>query len=207
MIEVNLYAITPNDFNSRVGRCVARNRFDQEAMGIGVIEFAKGFLKENLDKFEGGIGNNDLEDLINSDTVLSRKDMSCINYFLGKLGYKLQIQNVADDEENATGVPSGEVIEWNVIDNNFIQNDYPTATKLMPSSGTEIIGTLKMIVDQCGLFDSSKFAGLKNPFTDLITNLERIKGVTGGNNGTIIAKIYELLDDCGITIFCATSED
>jgi hypothetical protein len=60
MIEVNLYAITPNDFNSRVGRCVARNRFDQEAMGIGVIEFAKGFLKENLDKFEGGIGNNDL---------------------------------------------------------------------------------------------------------------------------------------------------
>jgi hypothetical protein len=207
MIEVNLYAITPNDFNSRVGRCVARNRFDQEAMGIGVIEFAKGFLKENLDKFEGGIGNNDLEDLINSDTVLSRKDMSCINYFLGKLGYKLQIQNVADDEENATGVPSGEVIEWNVIDNNFIQNDYPTATKLMPSSGTEIIGTLKMIVDQCGLFDASKFAGLKNPFTDLITNLERIKGVTGGNNGTIIAKIYELLDDCGITIFCATSED
>jgi hypothetical protein len=207
MIEVNLYAITPNDFNSRVGRCVARNRFDQEAMGIGVIEFAKGFLKENLDKFEGGIGNNDLEDLINSDTVLSRKDMSCINYFLGKLGYKLQIQNVADDEENATGVPSGEVIEWNVIDNNFIQNDYPTATKLMPSSGTEIIGTLKMIVDQCGLFDASKFAGLKNPFTELITNLERIKGVTGGNNGTIIAKIYELLDDCGITIFCATSED
>ena len=207
MIEVNLYAITPNDFNSRVGRCVARNRFDQEAMGIGVIEFAKGFLKENLDKFEGGIGNNDLEDLINSDTVLSRKDMSCINYFLGKLGYKLQIQNVADDEENATGVPSGEVIEWNVIDNNFIQNDYPTATKLMPSSGTEIIGTLKMIVDQCGLFDASKFAGLKNPFTDLITNLERIKGVTGGNNGTIIARIYELLDDCGITIFCATSED
>jgi len=207
MIEVNLYAITPNDFNSRVGRCVARNRFDQEAMGIGVIEFAKGFLKENLDKFEGGIGNNDLEDLINSDTVLSRKDMSCINYFLGKLGYKLQIQNVADDEENATGVPSGEVIEWNVIDNNFIQNDYPTATKLMPSSSTEIIGTLKMIVEQCGLFDASKFAGLKNPFTDLITNLERIKGVTGGNNGTIIAKIYELLDDCGITIFCATSED
>jgi len=207
MIEVNLYAITPNDFNSRVGRCVARNRFDQEAMGIGVIEFAKGFLKENLDKFEGGIGNNDLEDLINSDTVLSRKDMSCINYFLGKLGYKLQIQNVADDEENATGVPSGEVIEWNVIDNNFIQNDYPTATKLMPSSGTEIIGTLKMIVNQCGLFDDTKFAGLKNPFTDLITNLERIKGVTGGNNGTIIAKIYELLDDCGITIFCATSED
>lgn len=207
MIEVNLYAITPDDFNSRVGRCVARNRFDQEAMGVSVIDFTKGFLKENLDKFEGGIGNNDLEDLINSDTVLSRKDMSCINYFLGKLGYKVQIQNVADDEENATGVPSGEVIEWNVIDNNFIQNDYPTATKLMPSAGTEIIGTLKQIINQCGLFDTSKFAGLKNPFTDLITNLERIKNVTGGNNGTIIAKIYELLDNCGISIFCATSED
>jgi hypothetical protein len=207
MIEVNLYAITPNDPNSRVGRCVARNRFDQEAMGISVIDFAKSFLKENLDKFEGGIGNNDLEDLINSDAVLSRKDMSCVNYFLGLLGYKLQIQNVADDEEDATGVPSGEVVEWNVIDNNFLQNDYPTATKILPAAGTEITAILKQIVDQSGLFDLGKFAGLKNPFTDLMTNLERIKNVSGANNGTIISRIYELLDQLGIEIFCATSED
>lgn len=207
MIEVNLYAITPNDPNSRVGRCVARNRFDQEAMGIGVIEFAKGFLKENLDKFEGGIGNNDLEDLINSDTVLSRKDMSCINYFLNKIGYKLQIQNVADDEENPTGVPTGETIEWNVIDYNFIQNDYPTATKIIPAAGTEIFATLKQIVDQSGLFEIGKFSGLKNPFTELMTNIERIKNLTGSNNGTLISKVYDILSELGIEIFCATSED
>ncbi len=207
MIEVNLYAITPNDPNSRVGRCVARNRFDKEAMGISVVDFVKGFLKENLDKFEGGIGNNDLEDLINSDTVLSRKDMSCINYFLGNIGYKVQVQNVTDDEENPTGVPTGEVIEWNVIDNNFIQYDYPTATKIIPSSGSDIVGVLKQIIDQSGLFEPAKFSGLKNPFTELMTNLERIKNISGANNGTLIARIYDILDQLGITIFCATSED
>jgi len=207
MIEVNLYAITPNDVNSRVGRCVARNRFDVETMGVGVIEFVKGFLKDNLDKFEGGIGNNQLEDLINSDTVLSRKDMACINYFLGKIGYKVQIQNVADDEDNATGVPSGDVVEWNIIDNNFIQNDYPTATKIIPAGTTEITAIIKQIVNQSGLFDQTKFAGFKDPFQELISNLDRIKNITGSNNGTIISKIYDLLDSLGITIFCATSED
>jgi hypothetical protein len=133
--------------------------------------------------------------------------MSCINYFLGKLGYKLQIQNVADDEENATGVPSGEVIEWNVIDNNFIQNDYPTATKLMPSSGTEIIGTLKMIVNQCGLFDDSKFAGLKNPFTELLNDLDAIKRTTGSVSSSITTKIYSLLDRLNFKVICIAGED
>ena len=133
--------------------------------------------------------------------------MACINYFLGKLGYKLQIQNVADDEENATGVPSGEVIEWNVIDNNFIMNDYPTATKIVPAATTEITAIIKQVVDQSGLFEQSKFAGFKDPFKELISNLDRIKNVTGANSGTIIAKIYDLLDNLGITIFCATSED
>jgi len=206
MIEVNLYSVNPSDPNARVGRCVARNRFDKEAMGISVVDFAKGFLKDNLDKFEGGIGNNTLEGLINSDTVLSRKDMSCINYFLSKLGYKLQIQNVADDEENVEGV-SGDMIEWNIIDNNFIQFDYPTATKLVPAPGTDIISVLKHIIDQSGLFDETKFSGMKNPFTELISNGEKIKNITGSTNGTIVAKIYDLLDSLGISIFCATSED
>ena len=206
MIEVNLYAVNPNDPNARVGRCVARNRFDKEAMGISVVEFAKGFLKNNLDKFEGGIGNNALEGLINSDTVLSRKDMSCINYFLSQIGYKLQIQNVADDEENADGI-SGETVEWNIIDNNFIQYDYPTATKLSPTPGADITNVLKQIVNQSGLFEEGKFGGMKNPFTELIENAERIKDVTGATNSTIIAKIYDLLENLGITIFCAVSED
>lgn len=206
MIEVNLYAITRDDVNARVGRCVARNRFDKEAMGVSVIEFAKGFLKDNLGNIPG-FSDTALEELINSDTVLSRRDMSCINYFLGQQGYKLQIQNVADDEDNPTGVPTGEVIEWNIIDNNFIQNDYPTATKITPAAGTEITSVLKQIIDQSGLFDESKFAGMKNPFKELIDTLDRIKGVTGANNGTIVAKIYDLLDNLGITVFCAISED
>ena len=34
---------------------------------------------------------------------------------------KMVGKNVTDDEDNAQGVPDGDVIEWNVIDYNFIQ--------------------------------------------------------------------------------------
>ena len=56
MIEVNLYSIPVDDFNSRVGRCVARNRFDKETMGVTIEEFVKGFLRDNLDKIESKLG-------------------------------------------------------------------------------------------------------------------------------------------------------
>lgn len=207
MIEVNLYAIPKDDVNARVGKCIARSRFDREAMGVSVERFVKGFLKENLDNFEAGIGQNELTALINSDTTLSRKDVACINYYLCAAGFKLQIQNVADDEENANGVPSGEVIEWNVIDRDFVQNDYPTATKLMPSADQDVISILKQIVDQSGLFSSDKFAGLKNPFTPLFDGLNRIKGISGSINSTLVSKVYDYLDQVGIEVFCATSED
>ena len=48
MIEVNLYSIPSQDINSMVGRCVARSRFDKEGMGVSVMEFVKGFLKNLL---------------------------------------------------------------------------------------------------------------------------------------------------------------
>lgn len=207
MIEVNLYAIPAGEGTSRAGRCIARNRFDRDAMGTTPEEFLKGFLKNNLEKFEGGIGNNELVETINSSNVLTRRDLSCINHYLIKAGYMFQIVNVADDEENATGVPSGETIEWNVIDKNFIQNNYPTATKIIPGEGGNIAKTLRQIVEQSGLFDSSKFSGLKNPFTKLLNDLDYIKKNTGEINASIVTKIYALLDECGIEIFCAASED
>ena len=207
MIEVNLYSIPAGDNSARVGKCLARNRFDREAMGVSVPEFVKGFLKDNIDKFEVGTANPELNSLINSDGVLSRKDLACINYYLIRSGFMFQVQNVADDEDNATGVPSGDVIEWNVIDNNFIQNDYPTATKIIPGVDQDIPTVLHQIVEQSGLFDTDKFAGLKNPFTDLFTNLERIKSVSGSINATLVSRVYETLDQVGFSIFCATSEN
>lgn len=205
MIEVNLYSVPAQDVNSMVGRCVARARFDKEGMGSSVMEFVKGFLRDNMSNFESAVGNADLMSLINSDAVISTRDFACINYCLAQSGFTVQIQNVADDEENATGV-SGETIEWNVIDYNFMQYDYPTATKIIPGEKS-ISEVLKQIVAQSGLFDSAKFSGVKNPFTELLNNLEKIKNISGSINPTITSKIYNLLDDMGIKVFCATSED
>lgn len=206
MIEVNLYSVPSQDINSPVGRCVARARFDKEGMGSSIPEFVKGFLKENLSNFESAVGNSELTSLLNSDTILSTRDISCINYALSQSGFMVQIQNVADDEENATGVPSGDVVEWNVIDRNFMQFDYPTATKIMPGDKS-IPEILRMIVDQSGLFDPNKFSGIKNPFTELLNNLDKIKSISGSINPTITSQIYNLLDKMGINVFCATSED
>lgn len=207
MIEVNLYSIQPGDNNARVGKCLARNRFDREAMGVSVEDFVKEFLRNNLEKFEVGVGNQELTEMINSTVTMSRKDLACVNHYLIQAGYMVAIQNVADDEENPTGVPDGEVIEWNVIDRNFVQNDYPTATKILPAPGTDIPTILKQIEDGAGLFNPDKFSGLKNPFDSLFTNLERIKNISGEVNATIVTRIYEYLDQLGISVFCATSED
>jgi len=207
MIEVNLYSIQPGDFHATVGKCIARNRFDKEAIGKTIEEFVKGFLKSNLEKFEAGIGNADLTEMINStDATFSRRDISCINHYLMEAGYMVQVQNVTDDEEDATGVPTG-VVEWNVIDGNFVQFDYPTTTKIIPGEGLDVLGVLHRIVDQSGLFNADKFAGLKNPFVELMANLDRVKNTTGSINSSAVTRVYEYLDELGIKIFCATSED
>lgn len=207
MIEVNLYSIPAKESSARVGRCVARNRFDKESMGVSVEEFVKGFLKDNLGKFEGGIGSFELTEMINSSSVtFSRKDVACINHYLIEVGYMLQIINVTDDEDNATGIPDGDAIEWNIIDHNFYQNGYPTATKLMPGTSQDIPAILRQIVEQSGTYNSDKFSGLKNPFTELLNNLDFVKKTSGDVNSNIVAKIYQLLDEVGISVFCATSE-
>ena len=177
MIEVNLYSIPANDPSSKVGACIARNRFDRESLGVSIEEFVKGFLRNNLSLMSGGISDGPVSELINSNTTLTRKDMACLNYYLEKAGYRVQIQNVTDDEENPTGVPSGNMIEWNVIDSNFVQFDYPTAIKIIPNPDQDLVDVLKIIINQSGLFDPNKFAGMKNPFTDLVVNLDRIKNI------------------------------
>lgn len=206
MIEVNLYSVPANEISAKVGRCVARSRFDKEAMGTTVEKFVMAFLRDNLEKFEAKI-NDKLVEIINSTSTFTRRDISCINYYLSKHGYILKIYNVTDDEENALGIPSGEVVEWNIIDYNFMQNDYPTATKIIPGTGDILDSTIADVVEQASLFNKDKFAGLKNPFTDLIENIKRIKTVNGSINPSLVGKIYDILSQAGVEIFCATSEE
>jgi hypothetical protein len=208
MIEVNLMSISTADANTMVGRCVARSRFSRETLGVGIMEFVKRFLGENLDTLETAVKSSELVSLINSDdTSFSTNDFRSINYLLNQVGYKVTIWNVADDEENAVGVPSGEVVEWNIVNHNFIQNDYPTATKLMPDTTMAMSDVLKKIVEQCGLFNKEKFAGIRDPFAPLLANLEQEKKVTGRINASITTQIYNLLSQMGIEVFCAISEE
>ena len=206
MIEVSLYSIQGTDPSVMVGRCVARSRFDQETMGINAMQFVKGFLRNNLDTLDGALSSSELSSFLNSDTTMTTKDFASICYFLSQAGYKVTIWNVTDDEDNAQGVPDGDVIEWNVIDYNFIQNDYPTATKVLPSENETIGNTVTKIVEQCGLFDEDKFAGIRNPFKSLLLNLKETAEVTGSVQGSTITQIYALLKQMGIEIFCALSE-
>ena len=166
------------------------------------MKFVKAFLKNNVSTFQSALGNPELVSLINDDTALTTRDFACINYYLVKAGFKVQIQNVADDVPNENNIPTG-VVEWNIIDHNFIQNDYPTTTKIIPSDGQDIADILKGVIDHTGLFNPDKFGGVKNPFTVLVANLERIKKTNGSINSTITTKIYGILDDLGINVFCA----
>lgn len=205
MIEVNFLSVPVEEPNSMVGNCVARSRFDKEKMGVGVNEFVKGFLANNLEKFEIKVGNPDVTNLINGEGILTRRDLACINYCLQKSGLRFEVFNVADDEDNSVGVPSG-IVEWNVIDRNFIQDDYPTSTKFLPSESDTIIDTLKNIVNTIGVF-GNKFVGIKNPFTELFRTLDTVKKTTGMISPGLTAKVYETLDQLGFRVLCLSSEE
>jgi hypothetical protein len=207
MIEVNLFSISSTDpTTAMTGRCIARSRFSKESMGVSIMEYVKDFLKDNLDTLETAIGNADLVSIINSDQVMTTKDFFSIQYYLGDLGYTVKIWNVADDEVNELGIPEGSIVEWNVIDRSFIQYDYPTATKIVPGPDEGIADILKNIVEQSGLFDSDKFNGIKNPFSILVNNLKQEQETMGNVNPGICTRLYALLSQLGIDIFCATSE-
>lgn len=206
MIEVSLYSVpTGSDVNVSMGTCVDRTRFDKDAMNTSIMDFVKGFLKNNVQSFEVALGNADIISFINSDTIMNTKDFACINYYLAKAGYLVKIQNVTDDEENPTSVPS-EMAEWNIVDTNFIQNDYPTAIKIISSDGMDIVEVLKKAVDQSGLFDDTKMPGIKNPLKEAIESMSKIKNSLGRIEPGFATKVYDILDQVGIKVFLAVGE-
>lgn len=205
MIEVSLYAIAPDDTYAKTGRCVARNRFDKEAMGTSVEEFVRGFLKDNLERFSGD--GRDINGILEDNKFLSRIDLACINNLLAKIGYTFIVTTVADDEENPTGVPTGDVVEWNIINLNNLQDDYPVATKIVPSLPQDFIEIFDQIIGGCGFYNEDKFSGIKNPFSAEMNVLKSTKEKTGASSESAISKIHRLLEEHGIRIFVATSED
>lgn len=208
MIEVNLFSVPASQQDYTIGKSVSRTRFDKDTLGVSVMEFVKGFIKDNLDSLENPLGNADLVAMINSETIgWSTKDFMSLKYLLRQVGYDVTIWNVADDEENASGVPSGDIIEWNIIDETFVQNDYPTTTKIIPSQSQSIQDLIRNVVEQSGLFDPNKFNGTKNPFSVLLGNLDHEVSVSGRVNSAIISQIYSLLGQMGISIFFAESND
>lgn len=134
-------------------------------------------------------------------------DLVCINNLLIKIGYTFMVTTVADDEENPTGVPTGDIVEWNIINLNNLQDDYPVATKIVPSLPQNFIEIFDQIIGGCGFYNEDKFTGIKNPFTPLMNVLKETKEKTGDLSSSITAKIHRLFEDHGIRIFVATSED
>jgi len=202
MIEVNLYSLLENSVNASAGYCVDRIRFDKEARGISVMEFVKGFLKNNLSHFESALKNNDIVDFINSDLTMRTKDFASINYYLAKAGYLVQIQNVTDDEENPVSVPAG-ITEWNIIDTTFLQYDYPTTMKVIPTDGMDIVEVLDKIVGQLSFFDRDTLGSIRNPLKEYVENLKKVKNLNGSASISLTTKIYDTLANLGIKIFTA----
>jgi hypothetical protein len=205
MIEVSLYAIEPEDHYAKTGRCVARNRFDKEAMGTSVEEFVRGFLKDNFERFSSD--GREINTILEENKFLSRMDLTCINHLLENIGYTFIITTVADDEENPTGVPTGDVVEWNIINLNHLQDDYPVATKIVPDLPQDFIKIFEQIIDGGGFYNEDKFSGVKNPFTPVMNILKETKEKTGDVSASMTAKIHRLLEEHNIRIFVASSED
>ena len=71
MIEVSLYSVpVGSDVNASMGKCVDRTRFDKDALGTGVMEFVKGFLRTNVPNFEPALQNPDIVGFINPLNVV-----------------------------------------------------------------------------------------------------------------------------------------
>lgn len=205
MIEVSLYSVPSKDINATVGTIVDRARIDYDKFGGGIMKFVKSFLKTNVHVFDAALGNPSIIEVINSSDAMTTKDLAAINYWLSRAGYLVKIQNVTDDEVNPTG-PTGGTVEWNVIDNNFMEYGYPRATKIVPAEGSDVVATLKQVIDASDIFSEDRFPGVKNPFTDLLSNLEKVKSVSGSISAPIVTKIYEILDQVGIKVFITTGE-
>ena len=95
----------------------------------------------------------------------------------------------------------------NIIDYNFIQNEYPTAVKIIPGTGMDVVSVLKQVVDNSDLFDPSKFGeDIKNPLKETVRRLELAKEKLGRIEPGLATKIYEILEQTGFKVFLATGE-
>lgn len=201
MIEVSLYSVpTGSNINTMTGKCVDRSRFDVNSLGTNVMSFVKGFLKTNLTKFETVLANPDIISLINDNSTISTADFASINYWLARVGFVVKIWNVADDEDNPVDIPA-ETTEWNIIDYNFIQYDYPTVVKIIPVAGNDVVTILKQAITTSNLFRVGK-----NPLNELIDSLEKIKNLTGNIDSSVSTRIYDIFDQVGLKAFLAIGE-
>lgn len=206
MIEVNLYSVpTGSGVNATMGHLIDRTRFNSVAMGTSIMSVVKGFLKTNVQSFETVLNNDSIISFINDDITMTTTDFACINYWLAKAGFLVQIFNVADDEDNPTAI-SAERSEWNIIDTNFVQFDYPTSVKFLPAEGMNVIDVLKKVSESGSLFDSSKLGDTKNPIKEAVDMLIKIKDATGNIEAGLSTKIYNMLDEVGIKLFLAVGQ-
>lgn len=203
MIELSLYSVpVDSSVNVTMGRCIDRTRFDKEAMGTSVMEMVKGLLKSNMSEIDPALKNDGITDFINGDQTMTTTDFACINYWLAKAGFLVTIQNVADDEDNPTAVSPGEA-EWNIVDYNFIQHDYPTAVKIIPADGMDVVEILRKITEQTNLFDTNKLGNTKNPLKIAVDQLEKVKKFMGNIEPGLSTKVYDILSQVGIKVFLA----
>ena len=153
MIEVSLYSVpTGSNISVTMGKCIDRARYNKEALGVDIMNFVKGFLKTHINDYEATLGNVDVISFINNDSPMTTKDLASINYWMLKAGFLVKMFNVTDDEENAEGV-SPESSEWNIINKNYLIDNLPTAIKVIPEAGTDIITVLEKVVDQVDVFN------------------------------------------------------
>lgn len=204
MIEVSLYSVpTGSNISVTMGKCIDRARYNKEALGVDVMNFVKGFLKTHINDYESTLGNVDVISFINNDSPMTTKDLASINYWMLKAGFLVKMFNVTDDEENAEGV-SPESSEWNIIDKNYLIDNLPTAIKVIPEAGTDVITVLEKVVDQVDVFNEK--LGLKNPLKETLDELKKVKEFTGRIEPGLATKIYDILDSVGVELFLAIGE-
>ena len=204
MIEVSLYSVpTGSNISVTMGKCIDRARYNKEALGVDIMNFVKGFLKTHINDYEATLGNVDVISFINNDSPMTTKDLASINYWMLKAGFLVKMFNVTDDEENAEGV-SPESSEWNIINKNYLIDNLPTAIKVIPEAGTDIITVLEKVVDQVDVFNEK--LGLKNPLKESLDELKKVKEFTGRIEPGLATKIYDILDSVGVELFLAIGE-
>lgn len=202
MIEVTLISAAEGN---KVGRFVSRRRASLEQLGVNKNQFIHAFLKDNMDTIETALHNPDLVNIINSDMLLTNKDIASIKYTLSTVGYQMLITFSADDEVNSVSIPTGEV-EYVIVDNTFLQDDMPVATKESNALGTSILPVLTKIVESLGFYNDDKFKGVANPLKSLLRQAQDDEKTLGAPSAAVVNRMYMVLDQLGIDLYAIIGE-